>query len=60
MQKLVKTQKSTNNPISSFGLIETKIGAVSYLLSCTQKVQNFGIWGVLLLGTQIFGDQNYY
>ena len=50
MQKLVKTQNSTNNPISSFGLIETKIGAALYLLSCTQKVQNFGVWGGITLG----------
>ena len=33
----VKTQKSTNNRMSSFGLIE-KYGAVSYLLSCTYQL----------------------
>ena len=33
-EKWGKTQKSTNNLTSSFGLIE-KCGFVSYLLSCT-------------------------
>ena len=28
------SDKSTNNPMSSFGWIELKFGAVSYLLSC--------------------------
>ena len=34
-QKRVKTQKLTNNCISSFSLIEKKFVAVSYFFSCT-------------------------
>ena len=37
MQKQVKTQKSTNNPVSSFDLVEENRD-VSYVLSCTDDI----------------------
>jgi hypothetical protein len=36
MQKRVNTQKSTNNPMSSFGLIEENMGLSHISFSCTQ------------------------
>ena len=39
MQKLVKTQKSTNNPVSSFGLIEENI-ELSHIHLAVHNKQN--------------------
>ena len=40
MQKLVKTQKSTNSPMSSFGWVEENIG-LSHIHLAVQKMRQF-------------------
>ena len=61
MQKLVKTQKSTNKQSDvKFWLNWNKNWGRLVFIKLYSKSSKFRGLGVLLLGTQIFGDHNYY
>ena len=54
MQKLVKTQKSTNNPMSSFGLINENMEvsqihlAALKIIFFSSIIAIYGVWGCMI------------